>query len=178
MYSSLGLGAFHDSVNKLMNTKRIFQANGSRINRYLSSKCSNFIVYKRKGRCVIEGMDVVDHVKRTFLSNLAQEKRKFLSQTLSVLQIESHQRATPRFPIYTWFCFRLDAWQTPRLKDGILSVHLYSLINAVNPTDSETLKKIKMSKKRKYDLDQYSDDDLVCYARKYYLIQIFFDQTT
>jgi len=89
IYSSLG--AFRDTFNKLMHTKRMFQANGYRINQYLSSECFKYIVYKCKGKCVLEDKKV-DRVRRIFLSDLAQEKRKFLNQIISIIRIETAEQ--------------------------------------------------------------------------------------
>jgi len=176
IYSSLG--AFRDTLNKLMHTKRMFQANGYRINQYLSSECFKYIVYKCKGKCVLEDRKV-DRVRRIFLSDLAQEKRKFLNQTLTVIRIETADQLK-YFHTTLGSTIGTGARVTSRLKDGILPVRLHSVINEVYPPDNETLKKIKISKKRKCaDPDrQYCDDDLICGDRKYYLIQISFDQTT
>ena len=144
IYSSLG--AFRDSVNKLMHTKRMFQANGYRANQFLSSERFNYIVYKCRGKCVIEDRKV-DRVRRIFLSDLAQEKRKFLNQRLTVIRIETQEQLQDFRSI---FCatFGTGARVTPRLKDGILPIRLHSVINAVNPPNSETLKNIKKTKKR------------------------------
>jgi len=146
------------------------------VNQFLSSECFNYIVYKCRGKCVIEDRKV-DRVRRIFLSDLAQEKRKFLNQRLTVIRIETQEQLQDFRSIFG-ATFGTGARVTPRLKDGILPIRLHSVINAVNPPNSETLKNIKKTKKMKCDRDRYPNDELVFCDRKCDLIQISFDHTT
>jgi len=165
IYSSLG--AFRDSVNKMLHTKRMFQANGYRINQFLSLECYKYLVLKCKGKCVIEHRKV-DRVRRIFLSDLAQEKRKYINQTVSIIRIETAEHLQHLRSILG-ATFGTGARATPRLKDGVLPVRLHSVINAVNPPDNVTLENIK---KRK------CSGDLFLGNRKCDSIQISYDQTT
>ena len=112
-----------------------------------------------------------------FQSDLAQEKRKFLNQRLTVIRIETQEQLEDFRSIFG-ATFGTGTRVTPRLKDGILPIRLHSVINAVNPPNTETLKNIKKIKKRKCDRARSSYDELVCCDRKCDLIQISFDHTT
>ena len=166
IYSSLG--AFRDTVNKLMHTNRMFQANGYRINQYLSIECFNYIVYKCRGNCVLVKKQV-DRVRRIFLSDLAQEKRKYVHQTVSIVRIETAEQLK-HFRSILGATFGTGARVTPRLKDGVIPVRLHSVINAVNPPERNTLKEINIAKTRS---SRARTDN-----RKCDLFQISFDHTT
>ena len=151
----------------MLHTKRMFQANGYRMNQFLSVECFKYLVFKCKGKCVVEHRKV-DRVRRIFLSDLAQEKRKYINQTVSIIRIETAEQLQ-HFRSILGATFGTGARVTPRLKDGVLPVRLHSVINAVNPPDHATLQNIK---KRK------CSGDLILGNRKCDLIQISFDQTT
>jgi len=116
-------------------------------------------------------------VRRIFLSDLAQEKRKYLNQTVSIIRIKTAEQLK-HFRSIHGSTFGTGARVTPRLKDCVLPVRLYSIIIAVNPPDSTTLENIKLAKKRKCYGVQQDPNDLILGNRKCDLIQISFDQTT
>ena len=118
-------------------------------------------------------------MRRIFLSDLAQEEIFLKNQTLTIIRIETQEQLQD-FRCIFGATFGTGARVTPRLKDGILLIRLHSVINAVNPPNSETLKNIKKTKKRKGDREvaRSSDDELVCCDQKCDLIQISFDHTT
>ena len=125
------LGALRDCTNKLMYTKRMFQRNGYRTNHYLSAECFGHICSRLRGACAIVDGEA-DRVRRLFLSDLAQVKRKFHNQKITTIKIETEEELIVLRKLFgVSFC--TGARCAPRLKDGVLPVKLHSAINAVVP---------------------------------------------
>ena len=80
------LGALRDATNKLMHTKRMFQRNGYRLNHYMSAEYWRYLCSRLEGKCVIVDGEV-ERVRRLFLSDMAQEKKKFHSQHITTITI-------------------------------------------------------------------------------------------
>ena len=187
------LGALRGCCNKLMHTKRMFQRNGYTTNHYLSAECFSYICGRLRGACVIVDGEV-DRVRRLFLSDLAQEKRKFHSQKITTIKIETEEELVSLRKIFgSSFC--AGARCAPRLKDGVLPVKLHSAINAVCPPSQDSLIKIKRYKKRKLNknncccltvcphdsnlcCDQLTHDEQLSCSSKLDMFQIKFDHST
>ena len=90
----------------------------------------------------------VGRVRRLFLSDLAQEKRKFHREKITTIKIETEEELVSLRKIFG-SAFGAGARYSPRLKDGVLRVKQNSTINAVCPPSEESLSKIKRYKKRK-----------------------------
>ena len=80
------LGVLRDATNKLMHTKRMFQRNVCRLNHYMSAECWGYLCLRLAGKCAIVDGEV-ERVRRLFLSDLAQEKRKFHRQHITTITI-------------------------------------------------------------------------------------------
>ena len=176
-----------------MHTKRMFQRNGYTTNHYLSADCFGYICGRLRGACVIVDGEV-DRVRRLFLSDLAQEKRKFHSQKITTIKIETEEELVHLRKIFgSSFC--AGARCAPRLKDGVLPVKLHSAINAVCPPSQDSLIKIKRYKKRKVNknncccltvcshdsnlcCNQLSNDELISCGSKLDMFSIKFDHST
>jgi len=80
IYSSLG--SLRKQINKLMHTKRMFQKNGYTMNHYLSVECWLYMCDRLRGG-IMDGE--VDCVRRLFLYDLSQIKKKFHSQNITTI---------------------------------------------------------------------------------------------
>jgi len=130
----------------------------------------------------------VDRARRLFLSDLAQIKKKFLSQKITIIQVESQEQL---FQIRR--VFGVGARCAPKLSDGVLPVKSHSAINAVRPPSSESVANIKELKKTKNnninnrhvcclpDADcclPLTNDGILSGGRKCDMIQMKFDHAT
>ena len=138
----------------------------------------------------------VERVRRLFLSDLAQEKKKFHSQHITTITIECQEElASVRKIFGASFC--AGARCAPKLKDGVLPIKIHSAINVVNPPSKVSLMKIKRYKKkmkrshnnnnnRSCVVDvclpespiQLTNDELLCCSSKLDMCQLKFDHTT
>ena len=129
----------------------------------------------------------VSRVRRLFLSDLAQEKRKFHREKITTIKIETEEELVSLRKIFG-SAFGAGARCSPRLKDGVLRVKQNSTINAVCPPSEESLSKIKRYKKRKNRIDRIvclhdcantlTNDELLSSKSKLDMIQIKFDHST
>ena len=190
------LGALRDATNKLMHTKRMFQRNGYRLNHYMSAECWGYLCLRLAGKCAIVDGEV-ERVRRLFLSDLAQEKRKFHRQHITTITIECQEELVSVRKIFgSSFC--AGARCAPKLKDGVLPIKIHSAINVVNPPSKGSLMKIKRYKKKmkmsrscnnnnRLCVDdvclidspvQLTNDELLCCNSKMDMCQLKFDHTT
>ena len=140
------LGSLRTEINKLMHTKRMFQRNGYTMNHYLSAECWQYLCARLRGGCAIVDGEV-DRVRRLFLSDLAQEKKKFHAQHLTTIQVETQEELIHVRRVFgASFC--VGARCAPKVSDGVLPVKTGSAINAVWPP-SGTPNTTKITKKRK-----------------------------
>ena len=72
----------------------------------------------------------VDRVRRLFLSNLAQIQKKFLSQKITTIQVESQEQLLQIRRVFG-ASFDAGARCAPKLSDGVLPVKSHSAINTV-----------------------------------------------
>ena len=180
------LGALRSETNRLIHTKRMFQRNGYTLNHQLPSECFAYICGRLRGACMIVDGEV-SRVRRLFLSDLAQEKRKFHREKITTIKIETDEDLVSLRKIFG-SAFGAGARCSPRLKDGVLRVKQNSTINAVCPPSEESLSKIKRYKKRKNRIDRIvclhdcantlTDDELLSSKSKLDMIQIKFDHST
>ena len=132
----------------------------------------------------------VDRVRRLFLSDLAQIKKKFLSQKTTTIRVESQEQLIEIRRVFG-ASFGAGARCAPKLSDGVLPVKAHSAINAVWPPSSESVANIKRLKKRKkISLNNnvcrasvdcclpLTNDELLSCGRKCDMIQIKFDHAT
>ena len=134
----------------------------------------------------------VDRVRRLFLSDLAQIKKKFLSQKITTIQVESQEQLLQIRRVFG-ASFGAGARCAPKLSDGVLPVKSHSAINAVWPPSSESVANIKELKKRKNnninnrhvcclpDADcclPLTNDEILSCGRKCDMIQMKFDHAT
>ena len=190
------LGSLRDATNKLMHTRRMFQKNGYRLTHCLSAECWGYLCRRLEGKCsIVDGE--VERVRRLFLSDLAQEKRKFHRQRITTITIECQEELVSLRSVFgSSFC--AGARCAPKLKDGVLPIKLHSAINVCNPPRKGLLTKIK-----RYKLNQKSrhrhrtcspvvnrclpvclspvqltDDELLSCNSKMDMFQLQFDHTT
>ena len=135
------LGALRDATNKLMHTKRMFQRNGYRLNHYMSAECWGYLCLRLAGKCAIVDGEV-ERVRQLFLSDLAQEKRKFHRQHITTITIECQEELVSVRKIFgSSFC--AGARCAPKLKNGVLPIKIHSAINVVNPPSKGSIMKIQ-----------------------------------
>ena len=89
----------------------------------------------------------VARVRRLFLSDLAQEKKKIDFQHVTTIIVETQEELIIICTIYgASFC--AGARCAPKVNNGVLLVKIYSKINVVWQTTKESIIKIKSYKKR------------------------------
>lgn len=141
------LGSFKDATNKMMHGRRMFQRNGYRLCHHMSYETWNYLCMRLRGGCTIEDGEVV-RVRRMFLSDLAQEKKKFGHERISTISVDTQEQLVCLRRVFgSSFC--AGARSAPKLKDGVLKVKLNSIINVVDPPSEVSLKKITRYKKRR-----------------------------
>jgi len=131
----------------------------------------------------------VDCVRRLFLFDLSQTKKKLHVQKITTIIVESQEQLIHIRRLFG-ASFGARARCAPKLSDGLLPVKYHSATNAVWPLSSESIAKIKMLKKRKKNninnvfccssiccLPSTNDEILNC-AHECDMIQMKFDHAT
>ena len=131
----------------------------------------------------------VDRVRRLFLFDLSQTKKKFHGQKITTIIVESQEQLIHIQKLFV-ASFGAGAKCAPKLSDGVLLVKSHSRINVVCPPNPESVVKINMLKKRKKnDINNIvccssvcclslTDDKIISCTLKCNMIQMKFDHDT
>ena len=200
----IGLCKLYDHINRILHTKRIFQKNGFRSSCTISAETWNYLELKLKGRTMCKNYKV-SKVRRLFLDNLSQRKKRFHEQSVSSIEIDT-QEILQSIRKLLGCSFGVGVRVVPRLKDKVIGLGIDQHLNAVwTPSVAEMnliVKNRQILKKKGGSqwyggvpeeslgdlpvelpivpivLPELTNDNIASCSRKLDVIQILFDHTT
>ena len=86
----IGLCQLFDHINRIMYTKKMFQTNGFRSSCTINAETLNYLDLKLKGKTMCKNYKV-SKVRKLFLDNLSQHKKRFHEQSVSSIGIDTQE---------------------------------------------------------------------------------------
>ena len=140
----IGLCQLCDHFNRILHTKRMFQKNGFRSSISLSVEVWKYLECRLKETTTVSNYEV-SKVRRLFLDNLSQHKKRFHDQCVSRLVIDTQESLQSARRVLG-SSFGVGVRVVPRIKDKVIVLGVDQHLNAVWPPSVANLKVIMQNR--------------------------------